>query len=63
LFINELDEKVFTTSGGVGEGGDLGRWLRRQLADYAAGRVVPHDRVREWLAKLARAERVPPTDV
>jgi len=23
-------------------------------ADYAAGRVVPHERVREWLAKLAK---------
>ena len=33
LFINELDEKVFTTSGGVGDGGgcDFGWWLGRQL--------------------------------
>ena len=31
-------------------------------ADHAAGRVVPHDRVREWLAKLAKGERVPPPD-
>ena len=29
-------------------------------ADYAAGRVVPHNRVREWLLKLARGERTPP---
>ena len=29
-------------------------------AAYAAGRVVPHERVREWLTKLARGERVPP---
>jgi predicted transcriptional regulator len=29
-------------------------------ADYAAGRVVPHEWVREWLAKLAKGERVPP---
>ena len=33
MFINELDEKVFTTSGGAGDGGggDFGRWLGRQL--------------------------------
>jgi hypothetical protein len=33
LFINELDEKVFTTSGGAGDGGggDFRRWLGRQL--------------------------------
>ena len=31
-------------------------------ADYAAGRVVPHERVREWLARLARGERVPPPE-
>ena len=31
-------------------------------ADYAAGRVVPHERVRAWLAKLARGERVPPPE-
>jgi predicted transcriptional regulator len=31
-------------------------------ADYAAGRFVPHDRVREWLKKLARGERVPPPE-
>jgi predicted transcriptional regulator len=29
-------------------------------AAYKAGRVVPHERVREWLAKLARGEKVPP---
>jgi predicted transcriptional regulator len=29
-------------------------------AAYKAGRVVPHERVREWLAKLAKGERVPP---
>jgi predicted transcriptional regulator len=29
-------------------------------ADYAAGRVVPHERVDEWLAKLAKGERVSP---
>jgi predicted transcriptional regulator len=29
-------------------------------ADYAAGRVVPHERVVEWLTKLANGERVPP---
>ena len=33
MFINEIDENVFTTSDGVGDGGsgDFGRWLRRQL--------------------------------
>jgi len=29
-------------------------------ADIAAGRVVPHEKVVEWLEKLARGERVPP---
>jgi predicted transcriptional regulator len=29
-------------------------------ADVAAGRVIPHERVREWLLKLAKGERVPP---
>jgi len=29
-------------------------------ADYAAGRVVPHERVVEWRTKLAKGERVPP---
>ncbi|MBV9828109.1 MAG: antitoxin [Alphaproteobacteria bacterium] len=29
-------------------------------AAYKAGRVVPHERVREWLMKLAKGERVPP---
>lgn len=32
-------------------------------ADYAAGRFVTHDRVREWLAKLAKGERIPPPEV
>jgi predicted transcriptional regulator len=30
------------------------------LADIAAGRVVPHDRVREWLIKLSKGVREPP---
>jgi predicted transcriptional regulator len=29
-------------------------------ADFAAGRVVPHERVREWLQRLAKGENVPP---
>lgn len=29
-------------------------------AAYKAGRFVPHERVDEWLAKLAKGERVPP---
>jgi predicted transcriptional regulator len=32
------------------------------LADYHAGRVVPHNRVRAWLAKLAKGERCPPPE-
>ncbi len=32
-------------------------------ADVAAGRVIPHERVREWLAKLAKGERLPPPEV
>ena len=29
-------------------------------ADCADGRVVPHERVRDWLARLAKGEKVPP---
>jgi hypothetical protein len=29
-------------------------------ADYAAGRVLSHERMCEWLTKLAEGERVPP---
>jgi predicted transcriptional regulator len=29
-------------------------------ADVAAGRVVPHERVREWLLKLEKGIREPP---
>jgi predicted transcriptional regulator len=29
-------------------------------ADAAAGRVVPHERVAEWLAKLANGIKEPP---
>jgi len=36
------------------------RAIAEARADYAAGRVVPHERVREWLLKLARGENVPP---
>ncbi|MEJ0048441.1 MAG: hypothetical protein WDN04_21750 [Rhodospirillales bacterium] len=31
--------------------------------DYQAGRVVPHEKVREWLVRLAKGERVPPPGV
>jgi predicted transcriptional regulator len=31
-------------------------------ADLAAGRVVPHERAREWLKRLARGEKVPPPE-
>jgi len=29
-------------------------------AEIEAGKGVPHERVREWLLKLAKGERVPP---
>jgi plasmid stabilization system protein ParE len=29
-------------------------------ADVKAGRVVPHARVRDWLVKLVKGEKVPP---
>ena len=29
-------------------------------AEIEAGQGVPHERVREWLLKLAKGERVPP---
>jgi predicted transcriptional regulator len=29
-------------------------------ADVTAGRVVPHERVREWLQRLIRGEKTPP---
>jgi predicted transcriptional regulator len=32
-------------------------------ADFAAGRVIPHERLREWLLRLAKGERVPPPEV
>jgi predicted transcriptional regulator len=28
-------------------------------SDYAAGRFVPHERVRLWLRQLAKGEKVP----
>ena len=31
-------------------------------ADYKAGRVISHERMCEWLAKLAKGERVPPPE-
>ena len=30
--------------------------------DYPAGRVVPHERVRTWLAKLAEGEKALPPE-
>ena len=32
-------------------------------ADYAAGRVTSHERMCEWLTKLAKGERAPPPEV
>jgi predicted transcriptional regulator len=29
-------------------------------AEIDAGKGVPHEKVREWLAKLAKGERAPP---
>jgi hypothetical protein len=31
-------------------------------ADYAVGRVISHDRMKEWLSRLANGERVPPPE-
>jgi len=31
-------------------------------AEIEAGRGVPHERVREWLLRLARGEKVPPPE-
>jgi predicted transcriptional regulator len=31
-------------------------------AEIEAGKGVPHERVREWLLKLAKGERVPPPE-
>jgi predicted transcriptional regulator len=31
-------------------------------ADYAAGRVISHERMCEWLTKLAKGEKVPPPE-
>jgi len=36
------------------------RAIEEGRADIAAGRVVSHQIVVEWLEKLARGERVPP---
>jgi predicted transcriptional regulator len=32
----------------------------RCLADVAAGRVIPHELIAEWLTKLAEGQKVPP---
>lgn len=32
----------------------------KAMATYRAGRVVPHERVREWLKQLTHGNRVPP---
>jgi len=32
-------------------------------ADYAAGRVISHERMCEWLTKLAKGQKVPPPEV
>lgn len=32
-------------------------------ADVAAGRIIPHERMREWLLRLAKGENVPPPEV
>lgn len=32
-------------------------------ADYAAGRVISHERMMEWLGKLAKGEQVPPPEI
>jgi hypothetical protein len=32
-------------------------------ADYAAGRIISHERMCEWLTKLAKGERAPPPEV
>jgi predicted transcriptional regulator len=31
-------------------------------ADYTAGRFIPHECVREWLAQLSKGERTPPPE-
>ena len=31
-------------------------------AEIEAGKGVPHERVREWLLRLARGEKVPPPE-
>lgn len=36
------------------------RALARARAEIAAGQGVPHERVREWLMRLAKGENVPP---
>ena len=36
------------------------RALAEAEADVAAGRVVPHERVREWLASIGTPDESPP---
>lgn len=36
------------------------RAIAKAEAEIAAGKGVPHERVREWLLKLANGENVPP---
>jgi predicted transcriptional regulator len=32
----------------------------KAVADADAGRVIPHERMAEWLTKLANGQKVPP---
>ncbi len=34
--------------------------IAKARAEIAGGKGVPHERVREWLLKLANGEKVPP---
>jgi predicted transcriptional regulator len=45
---DEIDEKVEAQA------------IARARAEIAAGKGVPHERVREWLLQLAKGEKVPP---
>lgn len=43
----------------IDEGADA-QAIAKARADIAAGKGVPHERVREWLLRLAKGEKVPP---
>ncbi len=56
----DLDRDLFADLGAEEDAETAARLDAEAEANIAAGRVVPHERVVEWLEKLEKGERVPP---